>query len=410
MEYSSAHLISRRRVVAGLGGVAAAALMPMSISSRVSAATNLVTQSPSEPVEQQRAIRMRPESRHLAWVWQFQADGDPTKIRDTLAANGLGVVLKTHDATSWMGRYHATGASGPAGVAALARFFEQGGVPFHAWAVVHGKDPQKEAAMAADVLGAGARSLFLDLESHAGFWQGTPESATKFGAELRRLRPNSWVSTSVDPRPWELPRIPLKEFAAFSDEISPQTYWDLFKSPANIKGYQRSGEQVPARGVTPAFVVESAMRHLRAYGLPLHPIGDGTTGTLSAWGEFINQSYGEQAETVSVWRFGVADPGIWRMLKNTPPRSSSYLVGEGESLADIARQLKTTVPALVDANSALMFGTAVAGMRLRVPPAAASNTEPGASVKAASAPPTPSPVTFPPVPTLSSKIHAYTKR
>jgi hypothetical protein len=408
VEQSSARMISRRRVIAGMGGVAAAALLPMAIAPRVYAAT--VASDPIEvpTVDQQRVIRVRPDARHLAWVWQFQADGDPAKIRDTLAANGLGVAMKTHDATHWMGRYYSTGASGPGGVAALAKFFEQGGVPFHAWAVVHGKDPLKEAEMAADVLGAGARSIFLDLESHPGFWQGTPATAMKFGTELRRRRPNSWISTSVDPRPWELPLIPLKEFASFSDEISPQTYWDLFKSPANIKGYQRSGEQVPARGVTPSFVVESAMRHLRSFGLPLHPIGDGTAGSLAAWGEFINQSYGEEAETVSVWRFGVADPGVWRLLKNTPPRSLSYLVGDGESLADIAKRLKTTVPALVDANSALVFGTAVAGMRLRLPSDTSSGTP--STVQSASVAPRATPLTFPKVPTLSSKVQAYTKQ
>jgi len=309
----------------------------------------------------------RPDPRHLAWVWQFEADGDPGKVRDTLAAHGLGISLKTHDGVNWMGKYSKTGASNPAGVEGITRFFEQGGVPVHAWAVVKGQDPIREAQMASDVLGAGARSLFLDLESHEGFWQGTRSSAMRFGTELRRLRPSAWVSTSVDSRPWELPRIPLTEFASFTDEIAPQTYWNMFKSAANVKAYQKVGERVPVEGITSGFVVDSAMRLLRAYGRPIHPIGDGTPGPLSAWGDFINGSYGGDVETLSVWRYGVADPAIWRLLKNTPPKSASYLVQSGDSLPVIATRLNTTVPALLAENASLTQTTVSMGMRLRVP-------------------------------------------
>lgn len=358
------------------------------------------------------AQRSGQDARHLAWVWQFESDGDPAKIRDMLAVNGLGIVVKTHDATNWMSRYSKTGANGPAGVQGMATYFEQAGVPFHAWTVVRGVDPLREAQMAADVLGAGARSLFLDLESHDGFWEGTSLSAMRFGTELRRLRPSSWVSTSVDARPWELPRIPLTEFASFTDEIAPQTYWNLFKSPANIKLYTKSGDRVPAGGVTAAFVVESAMRRLRQYGRPLHPIGDGTPGTLSAWGEFINQSYGEEAETLSVWRYGVADPAIWRMLKNTPPRSASYLVQGGDTLSGIAAQLNTTVPALLATNTTLVHNTVTAGMRLRVPAALAATPGVAAPVKADAKAPRlkrAAATQFEVVPSMSSKVQALTR-
>lgn len=403
----TSRIVSRRTVLAGLGGVAAAALAPRGFLANAAEIS-----PPAETMGQPAATRSRPDDKHLAWVWQFQSDGDPVKIRETLAAHGLGVVVKTHDGTNWMGRYSKTGVASPSNVQALATFFEQGGVPFHAWAVVKGEDPLREAQMAGDVLGAGARSLFLDLESHSGFWQGTSMTAMRFGTELRRLRPNSWVSTSVDPRPWELPRIPLNEFASFTDEISPQTYWNLFRSPANVQGYSKSGDVVPRNGVTAAFVVDSAMRHLRSYGRPIHPIGDGTPGTLSAWGEFISQSYLGDAETVSVWRYGVTDPAVWRFLKNTPPRSSSYLVQRGDSLSAIATRHDTTVPALLAANSLPSADAVLAGRRLRVPAKASATAAMKVSTKETMARPArlvAKPL-FTPMPTVVSKAEALTKK
>jgi hypothetical protein len=75
--------------------------------------------------------------------------------------------------------------SGPERVLELANFFERGGVPVHAWTVVKGTDPDGEARLSSQVLAAGARSLFLDLESHPGFWVGTRDSAARYGRQSR---------------------------------------------------------------------------------------------------------------------------------------------------------------------------------------------------------------------------------
>jgi LysM repeat protein len=302
-------------------------------------------------------------------VWQFRHDGDPAYIRDTLAANGLGIAVKTHDGTSWMSRYDpSTNAiSGPERVEAFATFFENSGVPFHAWAVVTGTNPQREAEMASNVLDAGARSLFLDLEPHKGFWTGTAEVAWEFGEALRALQPSARLSTSVDARPWTIDRIPLAQFAQFTDEISPQAYWHTFSSAGNLAQYLASGAVVGPAGITADFVVSTAVQRLNAFGLPLHPIGDGTAAAGSGWAEFVDSSYIASAESVSVWRFGVADPGIWQLLKETPPRPLSYVVQPGDSLAAIAEKWDTTVEALVAANGITDPNVIVAGVRLRMP-------------------------------------------
>ena len=94
--------------------------------------------------------------------------------------------------------------TGPDRVAALAQLFEANGVPFHTYAVVKGIDPIREAQMAAEVLGAGARRIFLDLEPFTGYWQGTPEGALAFGAELEASSAGRDDHHGDRSRPWAL--------------------------------------------------------------------------------------------------------------------------------------------------------------------------------------------------------------
>lgn len=368
------HTITRRQLLSGLGGAAAAGALIVP-GSAVGGMANALGGAGAAGRRQPAFASSEPH--HLAWVWQFRHDGDPAFIRDTLAANGLGIAVKTHDGADWMSRYDPTpnAISGPARVEAFANFFENSGVPFHAWAVVTGTDAAREASMASDVLNAGARSLFLDLEPHKGFWVGTPETAARYGEALRQLQPSARLSTSLDARPWTIDRIPLTEFATFTDEISPQAYWHTFSSAENVLRYLASGDAVGPAGVTPGFVISAAVRRLGAYGLPIHPIGDGTVGATSGWGEFIDSSYGAHAESVSVWRFGVAEPGIWQLLKEMPPRALSYVVQPGDSLGSIAEKWGTTVEAIVEANGIANPNAIVAGVRLRMPYGAAPHVD-----------------------------------
>lgn len=364
--------LTRRQLLAGLGGagVAGALVGPGAIDAVAGALGGLSggRRTPASTSSQPH---------HLAWVWQFRHDGDPASIRDTLASHGLGVALKTHDGADWMSRYDPStnAVTGPGRVEAFATFFENSGVPFHAWAVVTGTDPEREARMASDVLDAGARSLFLDLEPHKGFWIGTPEVALRFGEALRRLQPSARLSTSVDARPWTIDRIPIGEFTEFSDEISPQAYWHTFSSLDNLARYLASGDVVGPAGITPGFVIGAAVRRLASYGLPVHPIGDGTAMASSGWREFVDSSFGAQADSVSVWRFGVADPAIWSLLREMPPRVLSYVVQPGDTLAAIAEHWGTSVGAIVDANGIANPNVVIAGTRLRMPSGAAPHIE-----------------------------------
>jgi hypothetical protein len=260
---------------------------------------------------------------HLAWVWQFSEDGGREHVRWALAQNNVGIILKTHDGTNWLGRWdRSIGAiNGPRDVRSNATYFESAGVPFHAWCVVKGIDPVREAEMCAEVLSNGARSLMLDVEPPEGdqFWQGSSQDALTLGRELRRLQPNAWIGIAPDCRPWQARSLPTAEFASFCNEIAPQTYWDTYSNTGTYRLMRQYGYEVDRETFTPEFLTEVAYQTYRPYGLPIRPIGQGT-GSLDSWRRFVDHSRRLGMDSVSVWRYGVATDGVWPLLKEMRPQ------------------------------------------------------------------------------------------
>jgi LysM repeat protein len=121
------------------------------------------------------------------------------------------------------------------------------------------------------------------------------------------------------------------------------------------------------------------MSRLRGFDRPVHPIGDGTTKGVTGWSEFIDASYGELAETVSVWRYGVASPDLWTMLRDTPPRVSAYEVQPGDTLGAIAARFNTTVAKLVEVNGISNPNLISVGTRLILPGGSSAPSTPAAS-------------------------------
>jgi hypothetical protein len=268
-----------------------------------------------------RQAETRSHPRHAVWVWQFSIDGPPDEIISTLASYGLAAIVKTHDGVEWMATYDdAPGAiGGPADVAALAERFERGGVPFHAWAVVNGVDPLREAEMAAAVLEAGARSLTLDLEPGDGFWQGTADDALRFGYELRARQEFARIDVSIDPRPWKVLEIPLPEFASFTDGIRPQLYWDLFDDEHHVNAYEYFGFPPADTAITPEFLVDVARDVLTPFDRWIQPIGIGNPRDAGAWERFIQRCRERGMPEMSVWRYGPVSGDVLRLLAASPP-------------------------------------------------------------------------------------------
>lgn len=259
----------------------------------------------------------------LSWVWQFASDGHPATIRNALASRNAGILLKTHDGIDWMSKYDRSiyAVSGPAQVEVLADYFEERAVPFHAWCVVHGLDPDGEAAMAAEVLAAGARSIHLDFEPHAGFWRGDAAAAQRLGRQLRRRFPQADVWLSIDPRPWQIARLPIAAIAPYVTGFSPQVYWETFID--NVNKYRESGYDPGPSGITPEFVLEVTYDVLRGYGLPLYPVGQGASTNLDKWRRFLGYSATLRTPMPSIWRFGVTSDAVWQVVLD--PRSRQPL-------------------------------------------------------------------------------------
>jgi LysM repeat protein len=246
--------------------------------------------------------------------------------------------------------------------------------------------------MAAASYLSGARSIFLDVEPHAGFWQGTPAAATQFGQEFRRLAPNAKVVLSIDPRPWMVPRLPMKEFVAFSNAIAPQEYWRTFDTQANYDRFRESG--LPVQGnVTPEFLLAVSYATLSQYGLPIIHTGQGDTQNWPEWMRYINGAYAAGSDFVTVWRYGVTPNDIFLTLKDIPAKqppvaspalasagaAGNYTVQAGDTLGAIAANYGTTVDEIMAANGMTDPNYIYVGQELIVPGA-------GGVVYAASAP------------------------
>ena len=313
---------------------------------------------------------------HLAWVWQFSTDSEPDKIGAKLRDHGMGIILKTHDGVTWMSEYDTSpyAVSGPEQVQVLAKYFEDAGVPFHAWCVVHGKNPVKEAQMVAGVALSGARSVFLDVEPHAGFWQGTKADAVTYGNEIRRLAPEANIVLSIDPRPWVIETTPVKEFAAFSNAIAPQNYWRTFDTKANYDKFKASGYEVPTEGLTPEFLLAVGQSQLTGFGLPLIEVGQGDTNDAEEWKRFIDAAYVTGVDYVTVWRYGVTPNPVFQVLRDKPakqppiaPALANYVVESGDTLGLIAANFGTTVDELMAVNGLSDANYLYVGQELVIP-------------------------------------------
>jgi LysM repeat protein len=247
--------------------------------------------------------------------------------------------------------------------------------------------------MAAAVLLSGARSLFLDVEPHSGFWRGTPQDALKFGEELRRLVPDKEVHLSIDARPWLRDAIPFTQFGTFVNSIAPQQYWKTFDTPANYEKYAAAGHPVPPEGLTPEFLLSVTHAVFGNIGLPIHHTGQGSTTDPVEWQRFIDAAFALGNEYVSVWRLGVTPANVLSTLRDKPARQPAppqvaaapaagaadgvHVVQSGETLGLIAAQYGTSVDTLAEANGLSDPNYLFVGQELIIPGAGGTTASTG---------------------------------
>ena len=314
------------------------------------------------------------DGQRLVWSWQFSIDGSPEEIGRRLLDTGVGIVLKTHDGVQWMSTYDDSqyAISGPSQLKALVGYYESAGIPCHAWAALKGLEPAQEAEMCAEVIAAGARSLFLDLGAASGYWKGTPAAAELFGNEVRRRQPEARIILTLDGRPWLLSKAPLAQFLALSDAIAVQAYWHSLYQPPDHRAFADSGFPVPAEGLTPEFLVGINSKLLGIFGLPILYVGE-ADAPAEEFRRFRDAAQAEGSKSLCVWRAGTLTDDVLALLAQTPqatapaPARRVHVVAAGDTLSGIALAYGVSVNALAAANGLADANRLTVGQELVIP-------------------------------------------
>ena len=81
----------------------------------------------------------------------------------------------------------------------------------------------------------------------------------------------------------------MAQFAAFSNEIAPQSYWNTFHTEGNRDEFAARGRFVDRADMTPEWWLNQTVRDLGQYNLPLRPIGQGAA-PVEEWRRFIGHA------------------------------------------------------------------------------------------------------------------------
>jgi hypothetical protein len=177
-----------------------------------------------------------------------------------------------------------------------------------------------------------------------------------------------------DPRPWQAEALPIAEFASFSNEVMPQTYWPMFDNSANYRLYRERGFDVSG-GVTPEFVVDNTKAVFGQYGLPIKPVGTGNSD-MRSWERFVGRAHEHFMSAVSVWRFGTARDEIWDVFARAKPQYNEYYGPDWK---------KPEAPVVVAPTAPQPDANAIAQSPNRLPTLPAANDPEGVRVQAAAA-------------------------
>ena len=216
------------------------------------------------------------------------------------------VWVKTSDGTDWMGEYDdsALAINGPASVDRWVSVLEANGMEFHAWCVPQGLDIDKETALINAVCQRpGVKSMILDIEPYAGFWQGGATAVRPFMLKIRQAVGSRFhIGMSMDPRPWHKDDIFPEEWSPFVDSIHPQTYWSSFR---------RNVEEV----------VEEMYETWGGYGKPIIPALQGDAALTDQLEAHTLTTQRHGAQGLSWWRYGVISQ--WTAVNRTIKISTS---------------------------------------------------------------------------------------
>jgi hypothetical protein len=92
----------------------------------------------------------------------------------------------------------------------------------------------------------------------------------------------------------------------------------MFNNSANFRLLNQRGFAVGPEGVTPEVILDVTNQCLSRFGLPIRPIGPGAA-SRDEWSRFVGKAFSLGMNSVSVWRYGTSEPGVWDVLKQKAP-------------------------------------------------------------------------------------------
>jgi hypothetical protein len=244
-------------------------------------------------------------------IWQFNRDY-PAEILPDASLPVTNVYIKTHDGTDWMSTYDPSphAVSGPASIQNLIDIYADQGVEVSAWFVPKGTDFNGQVARAIEVIDAGVKALYADVEPYQGFcYLDCHALAEQFWARVHQLRPNAVLGVIYDPRPWWWEQQALSEWFASSDVALPMCYWESYtgQKPWN----------------EPAGCVVQAHADLKTlapgHSLEYYPMLQGNS-TPDRFQAALDAAGRLGTSNVSVWRRGVTSNDVWNMVADYKDR------------------------------------------------------------------------------------------
>jgi murein DD-endopeptidase MepM/ murein hydrolase activator NlpD len=233
------------------------------------------------------------------WHWKGDSIAEETieelvRTLKTWAPAVKQVWVKTSDGEYWQGEFDTDrdlAIDSVASVDKWVRILNANGLEFHAWAVVKGENVVDEADRIIEVCNRpGVKSMILDVEPYAGFWQAGPEQVRPLMTRIRRgIGGRFHIGMAVDPRSQHKSRIYPQEWRPFVNSVHLQLYWETFQRPVNE-------------------VLKEGFDTWKNYGLPLFPVlpGGAPRDEMDAARKRVVKTH--NATGISWWRFGVIGP------------------------------------------------------------------------------------------------------
>jgi hypothetical protein len=244
------------------------------------------------------------DTKNALWLWHPTGTTVAAFLQrlDNVAVNAL--FVKTSDGANWQGVNDPHPTLGIFNADSVQMWVDElaaRGDDFHAWAVLNGLDVDGEAQRIIDVCNVpGVKSIILDIEPYADFWQGPRENVRAIMQKVRASIPTGFhIGISIDPRPQHYAAIFSDDWKPFVDSVHPQCYWVTFQEPPDV-------------------VLQTAYNTWAGFGKPIIPVlqGNAVPADIVAARRLAVSTY--KAQGLSFWRDGVMDAAQLAAMDDTP--------------------------------------------------------------------------------------------